>query len=486
MNNTKRKVLIFSIVAVAAIVVTFALYQTGIIGAWYAGKARANAEASQKRDAPKLLELADGSYGVELSADAIKSLELKPQEAVRATSALPLPPMIGTVNYDNDLVFQIKPRFTGKIVGFKMVKTVNEVLKNGSPDYKQSERPIKFGDKVKLGEVMAVFMSRDIGEKKASLVDAVINLRLSDMQLERHEKIYKDGAISEATLNQTQRQHRLDSNAVMLAERTLRMWELGDKEINEIKAEANVIHDQKRKRNIVEEVQRWARVEVMAPEFGPKIGRRDLTILEKNTSVGDMVDPANYGVPLFRVADLSRLQIWVHPQEEDLDTLRNQLNSPSGLRWKIRFQSDPKKTYDLPVDLISPSLEPNQHTPMLIGYLDNPDYKYLVGQFVTATIMVPPPEDTVEIPTDAVNPLNGQEFVFIENPTAKNQFLIRRVSVVRSLKNTSFVRSKLMPDQKQVNEGEYPLEELKAGDRVVTRGVVELTAALEEIRNAKK
>ena len=486
MNNTQRKILIFSAVAVAAIVGGFTLYQTGTVSNWFAGKAKANGEASQKREAPKLVELADGSVGLELSADALASLELKPQEAVLAKGELPLPPMIGTVNYDNDRLFSIKPRFTGEVSEIMSPKG-GKAVKNGTGAFDVCKPTLKFGDKVEHGQVLAVLWSREIGEKKAALVDALVNLNLSKESLERQQQMYKDAVIPYAALKQAERTMQLDSNAAMTAERTLRMWKLGDAEIQAIKDKAHVIHDQKLKRDVVKEVEEWARVEIKAPEFGPKNARSDLTIVEKNTHLGDMVDPANYGLPMFRIADLSRLQIWVHPPEEDLKVLREQLQAgPGGLRWKIHFQSDSTKIHDLTVEQISPSLEPNQHTPMLIGYLDNSEYKYLVGQFVTATIMIRPPQDTVEIPTDAVNPLNGQEFVFIENPTAKNQFLIRRVSVVRSLKNTSFVRTKLTPEQKQVNEGEYPIEELKAGDRVVTRGVVELTAALEEIRNAKK
>ena len=60
--------------------------------------------------------------------------------------------------------------------------------------------------------------------------------------------------------------------------------------------------------------------------------------------------------------------------------------------------------------------------------------------------------------------------MFIENPEAKDQFLIRRVSVALSLSKTSYVRTELTPDQERANldvkEGEYRIQGLKAGDRV--------------------
>jgi multidrug efflux pump subunit AcrA (membrane-fusion protein) len=181
----------------------------------------------------------------------------------------------------------------------------------------------------------------------------------------------------------------------------------------------------------------------------------------------------------------------LHPREEDLKVLRKQLADHSGLHGKVHLQADPSIVFKLSDIQIAPSLIPDQRTPLVIGYLDNSKYEFLVGQLVVATIMVKPSEETeVEIPTDAVNPLNAQDFVFVENPSAKNQFIIRRVSVARSLKNIAFVRSKLTPEQERINlklkEGEYRIQPLKPGERVVTRGVVELTAALEELRAANK
>src|SRR5262249_48237303 len=231
-------------------------------------------------------------------------------------------------------------------------------------------------------------------------------LRLSQETLERQRTLFNEGAISLAALKVAERQVQADNNAVMTAERTLRIWKLTDPEIQAIKDEANIIHDQKLTRDIVQEVKKWARVERKVPWFDPANPNRQLTILEKNTNLTDMVDPANYATPLFKIADLSRLQIWVHPPEEYLPILRQQLKDRA-LVWEIRFQPESAKIKHyasgvegkandmklLQVEQISPSLEPNQHTPMLMGYLDNPKYEYLVGQFVTATILIQPPAD---------------------------------------------------------------------------------------------
>jgi cobalt-zinc-cadmium efflux system membrane fusion protein len=214
-----------------------------------------------------------------------------------------------------------------------------------------------------------------------------------------------------------------------------------------------------------------------------------LTVVEKNTHVNDMVDPIN-SPPLLKLADLSRLQIWAHPPEEYLPLLREKLQKGGAERprWHVRFQSDPPGTPPLELDIvqIAPSLEPNQHTPMVTGYLDNKENKYLIGQFVTVTIFVPPDRDTVEIPTDALNDVEGQALVFVEKNKDRQEYELRRVAVVRRFKEVTFVRTQLTPEEEKLSQAEVerkrrPLQTLQPGERVVTRGVVEMTAALESL-----
>ena len=68
---------------------------------------------------------------------------------------------------------------------------------------------------------------------------------------------------------------------------------------------------------------------------------------------------------------------------------------------------------------------------------------------------------------------------------------IRRIPVVRSFHKLTFVRSKLTPEeeafsQAEETKGRRPLEPLLPGERVLTRGVVELTAALDEALSTRK
>ena len=164
-------------------------------------------------------------------------------------------------------------------------------------------------------------------------------------------------------------------------------------------------------------------------------------------------------------------------------------NNP-GLRLLARFQADPPGTppLELTISRLAPSMDPTLKTPMLIAELKNPDRKYLVGQFVSATIELPPLADTVEVPTDAINLVESQSLVFVRPRGHKpeNQFFLRRVAVAQTAGKTTLVRSvltdaDLAQSKAEVEKNRRPIETLQPGDWVLTRGVVELTAKLEDL-----
>lgn len=207
------------------------------------------------------------------------------------------------------------------------------------------------------------------------------------------------------------------------------------------------------------------------------------------------MDPGR-DLPLFRLADLTRLQIWIHPPEEYLPMLREHLNRKGapdqngrGLRLLAKFQADPPGTppLELTVARMSPSLDPTLKTPMLIAELKNPELKYLVGQAVNAIIELPALPDTVEVPTDAINLVESQSLVLVRPRDGKeNEYYLRRVAVVQTAGTKTLVRSKLTPDDEKQSasekeKGRRPIEPLRPGNVVLTHSVVELTAALEDL-----
>jgi multidrug efflux pump subunit AcrA (membrane-fusion protein) len=449
------------------------------------GTEAAAAETRDKGLSAKVIFARDGAPGLNLTQEAISGLQIEPVAARRPATTRALPAQSGTINYDIDRLFSIPARVSGEIAE---MAEVEEPALSGKP----TKRPIRAFDRVKQGQLLAVVFSPTIGQQKGALVDALCSLQLSEEQLERHLKLYAESALSFTQLKASERQVQADRNSVNTAERTLRLWKMNDKEIDEIKKEAKDILEKPAQRNPEQEAKRWGRVEVRVPVFDPDHMDRELTIVEKNTNLTSMVDPINTSTPLFRVADMSRLQIWAHPPEEYLPLVRQMLEHPEKgpARWDVRFQAEAadKPPLQLTFFQVAPSLDPAQHTPMVVGYIDNPKgSQYVAGQFVTVTLYVAPEPDTVEVPTDALNEVNGESLVFVQSKTSKYDFIQRRVVVVARFKDWSFVRSKLTDKEKEQSQQEVarkrlPLAPLHEGDRLVTRGILEMTACLEDLQ----
>jgi membrane fusion protein, heavy metal efflux system len=458
-----------------------------------------------KAGAARVLRDADGKPlnppGVALTKAGINGLQIKPVPVKEAVTARPLPPQIGTINFDNETLFPIPSRFAGEIAEImQMPDDAPDPNQPTAVKEKPKKRVLRYGDRVKQGDTLCVVHSVVLGTAKAALVDAVCSLALSKETLERHQELFKDGSIGLAQLKQSERQVQTDSNSLLTAERTLLTLKLTEDEVQEVKNEAKEIaklaKDEKfqSKRNAKDEAEKWARVEIKVPWFDRSNPNRELTVVEKNTNLYSMVDPIATGTALFKLADLSRLQIWVHPAEEYLPTFRKMLGGKTPPLWTVVIPAYPDdKLPPMTFTQIAPSLEPYQHAPMLMGYLKNPDgNRYVVGQFVTATIDLPPEPNTVEVPTEAINEIGGEALVFVQPNPKKDEFVLHRVAIVQRFKDVTIVRTKLTKledDENAANaskreKGENAkktIDTLQPGDLVITRGVVELTAALEDL-----
>jgi membrane fusion protein, heavy metal efflux system len=445
-----------------------------------------------RQGAAQVIYDADGKPGLRLTKAAIWGYQIKPIAVRDATRARPLPLQVGTLNFENESLFQVPARFPGEIAE---IRQVDDDVSDNISDKATKKRPLRYGDRFKQGELLAVLHSPTLGAAKAALVDAVCSLKLSTETLERHQMLFKEGGLSYSQLKLSERQKQADSNTLLTAERTLLTMKLSEEEVNDVKEEANKIAELasagKLNRKATDEVEKWARVEIKVPVFDKATkDTRELTVVEKNTNVYSMVDPIATSAPLFKLADVGRLQVWVHPSEEYLPIFRTMLDSAErgGPFWTIGIPAYPDdKLPPMRFYQYAPSLEPFQHAPMLMGYLTNPNgNRYVVGQFVTATIDLPPEPNTVEVPTEAINEIGGEALVFVQPDPGKLEFIQRRVAVVHRFKDVTIVRSRLTKVEEDENArnskragSQRLIETLKPGALVMTRGVVELTSALE-------
>ena len=378
-----------------------------------------------------------GSDGLDVPPEVAGKMRLQTATVTVAHSPLNLPTLQGVLALDNDRLSRVHSRFGG------------EVVELGScPE--SADHSLHVGDFVHQGDLLAVVWSTELGEKKSALVDAMVKARAEQQLLERLKKLYEEGAGAGRSFRDAERDVQTRRAEIASLERTLRIWRVTDEDIEDIHAEVRHVTDES---SSPIKASDWARVEVRAPMSG--------VILEKNVHVGDIVDTSG---DLFKIGDLSTLAVWAHVYEEDLALLQS---LPRPIPWTLTVSSQPGKEFAGTLDKIGAVIEPAQHTALVSGRVENPRGELKVGQFVSATVTLPVPQNELELPATALVDDGPESVVFVQIGAQGTRFARRPVSVVRRLQRTVYVRQ----------EDSGP----RAGDRVVTSGALMLQNAMSQL-----
>jgi cobalt-zinc-cadmium efflux system membrane fusion protein len=314
----------------------------------------------------------------------------------------------------------------------------------------------------------------------------------------------KSSAIPEVMLLNQWRNVQGDRNAISRALNNLKVWNIPQEEIDALHAEAKKISADKDawfktpegrwvkgekqkagdKLNIVdrENENPWGKVTLRAPLDG--------IIVERNVNAHELV--VDNTVNLFQIAKVDRLLVVANAPEDELPTLNSLMNNPrfgGRVEWSVRTVGATAATVlKGPIEEIGYMIDPNQHTAIVKGYIDNPNELIRAGQFVSCTIDIPPPEDVVEVPIDAVVEDGRYCVVFVQTDPAKHQYTMRRVQLTHRFEITAFVRSRPFAEKEQLTAEEkelglLPFEPLRPGERVLRNGVGELKAALLDLES---
>jgi cobalt-zinc-cadmium efflux system membrane fusion protein len=397
---------------------------------------------------------------VRVPQQVIDALGIKTVLAKTAPPPAPLK-LEGSLFLDPNRLTHVHTRFAGEVVEIGKVNGLPDVPDN---DDTQVERPVRFGDRVVQSQLLCVVWSKDLGEKKSELVDCLSRLFLDQETQKRLEDLWKKGAVPERSVREAERNVESDMIAVSRAERTLRSWRLGTSDIEAIRAEAVRIHRNKGQWD--EDIRgQWARVEVRASIDG--------VVVEKNVTVGDVVDTQ---LDLFKIADLTRLDVLAHAYEEDLPLLEDL--PPHQRHWHIHLKSDGgDKPLSGSFNQIGNIIDPNQHTALVMGWVNNLTGRLRVGQFVTAEVDLPSNSADVAIPVTSLVDEDAITYIFVQPNPGQLAFTRRKVLMVRRRDDLAYIEGQ--PNDEQRGAGYQPL---RVGERVVTSGGLELASELANLQ----
>jgi cobalt-zinc-cadmium efflux system membrane fusion protein len=383
--------------------------------------------------------------------------------------------MPGSTALDPTRMFRMRARFAPSPSSAECVE-IGQIAEDPrrSGKTQTTYREIHSGDRVIKGNLLASFYSVDVGNKKNDLVDAIYQLKLDDQIMKRWES--KVSIVPDIMLWTQQRTVIGDINAIERAVSMLRAWGIPEEDIQALRKEAEAVkpEDAQKRLRLHDRAnfERWARVEIKAPADG--------VVVERNLTLHEIV--VDNTTNLFQIADPAKLFVTANCPEDELPLLEGLQESSHGLiPWTVKtVGSPPLSGY---IDDISYLIDPNQHTAVVKGYIENKQARLRGGQFISATVELPPPEDVVEIPISAMIEDGQDTVVFVETDAAKQQYTMRRVGLTNRFQDTVFVRSKPFAKEEQLTpeeaeRGLLPKEPLRPGERILQTGVGELKLAL--------
>jgi cobalt-zinc-cadmium efflux system membrane fusion protein len=485
------------------VAVVLVIFLGFILGVRLPGMA-ANAEDMKIEPPPRLgVDLVKGQpHTLVVPEDVRASLGIRKAgrdhvEVVKVPTQMRPLTLYGSTQLDPTRLMRIRARFAPcEVVQIGQVRDLVKSTETG----KTVLRELRPGDRVQKGDVLGVFFSADVGSKKNDLLDALVQYEL-DQKV--HEKMTLSSAIPEVMLLNQWRNVQSDRNAINRALNNLKVWNIPQEEIDALHEEAKKLSRDKNAwfqtpegrwvkgekqgvtgRDVDKENENpWAKVTLRAPFDG--------IIVERNVTLHEMV--VDNTVNLFQLAQVHRLQVIAYAPEDELPTLNALMNDPKRdgpVTWSVRTVGPvPVTGLKGPVEEVGYLIDPNQHTAVIKGYIDNPNEQIRAGQFVSCTIRIPPPEDVAEVPIDAVVEDGKYGVVFVQTDPEKHHYTMRRVQLTHRFEGTAFVRSKpfkenerwLTPEEKEL--GLLPLEPLRPDERIVKTGVGELKAALLDLES---
>ena len=398
-------------------------------------------------------ELAKEKDALTLPADVAKGLKVQ-TSAVETSSAPVTLEMSGTLMLDPDRLSHVHARFPGEIVEL------------GAGDGRSPT--VSFGQRVRKGQLLAVIWSQDLGEKKSDLIDALSQLRVDEDSLERISKAAAEGSVPERVLQDTNGRWKPTGLPFPAPCGRCKAGAFPRRRLTRCGPRPSGSRENRLPREKTAEreelVAQWAKLEVRAPLDG--------TVIERNVALGELVDTTS---DLFKIADLSRLGVLAHAYEEDLPALDG---LPASQRaWSVTVGAGGDAATRIGrFDQVGCIIDPNQHTALVMGWVDNPGGKLRVGQFVSTRLEIPTPPGEVVVPASALCEESDRTCVFVQLD-GKATYARRSVAITRRRDDKVYIRSRPTPE-----EARRGLGPLAAGEQVVVSRVVELAASLDSLQ----
>jgi membrane fusion protein, heavy metal efflux system len=356
-----------------------------------------------------------------VSSKELKNLNLQTGSTViapltRSVSAT------GSVGYDQLRLARVSAPASGKI------EAVNVVV----------------GDRVSSGQPLAILNNFDLSAARsnvasadAAVSQAKVQLATAQAALARARNLISSGGMSQSELDM-----RRATVASMQAELNTRQAELRQYQDTEARL-MPVSSGGARATPMAQGIAGAGPADTQSAVVAPFQGLVDSV----SVSPGDTVTPS---VPIFTIADLSTVWVQANVEESDLGAVQ------VGDKVQVRVSAYPDRVFTGTVADIADQIDPLTGTAKVRCVVPNPDGALRVNMFSNVTIIAPLGRNAIELPSAALQTINGQNVVFI--PTGHGQFAWRAVHTGLTGDGETEITSGLAASTPVVTRGSYWLK----------------------------
>lgn len=237
------------------------------------------------------------------------------------------------------------------------------------------------GQHVKAGQVLAVIGSRDLADAKAEFLSALERRELARTRFEREERLFQQKVTSEQDYLSSRQAFAETGIEHRAARQKLLALGLTKQEVDELPTQPE---------------EAFTAYSMSAPFDG--------TIIRKHIVLGEVVDDTS---ETFIIADLST--VWVDLQINQWDIGAVRTGQPGEV-----FLDQGTTGIRSEVIYVDPILDPATRMAAVRMELDNAEYRYRPGTFVTGRIGIQSRGQGIVVPVDAVQSINDQACVFVK------------------------------------------------------------------------
>ncbi|MCK6527696.1 efflux RND transporter periplasmic adaptor subunit [Myxococcota bacterium] len=293
-----------------------------------------------------------------------------------------------------------------------------------------AEIPVRLGQDVRRGQVLALMESPELGQARAEYLAAAKRAQVAETNLDRARGLVDKGISAARDVREAEADLAEAQAAVDTADARLHALGLSEAEVKALKADEHFSSQ--------------------FPLRSPLTG----TVVQVDATLGESVEGASH---LFTVGDLSRLWAILEIAESDVARVR------PGQPVALTVGSLPEARFEGKVDYVGDVVEEQSRTVEVRVAVGNPERALKPGMFATAEIAVGgAPEaptgapSAVVIPREAVQAVGGEAVVFVA--VGPNRFRPVEVEVGATTASEAEVRIGLTGGETVVARGAFILK----------------------------